>query len=213
MKKLLILLLLPLFSFSQLTLETMSNINDAQNFKRTMIENGFSVREDGTGVENEIEYEKLGIADIPQILAYYLPRENEDDILIDDKMMFIYTSDYKGENETYQAIYDKVKNECEFVDVREYNSNDVAFYMCPYENPSKELLAVQAYLEKELPDSPDVNILNYEVGFNKSESLHIIHFPAPNKSNSSVILLIKRVIDMKKSGELDELVKELDSIN
>ena len=32
-------------------------------------------------------------------------------------------------------------------------------------------------------------------------------------SDNSAMTIMKRIIDMKKSGELDELVKELDSVN
>mgnify|MGYP001163639524 CR=1 FL=1 len=214
MKKLILLLFIPLVSFGQLTLETMSHINDSQSFKRAMIENGFSVREDGTGVENEIEYEKLGIGDIPEILAYYLPKGEDADEFADDKMMFVYTSDYKGENETYKAIFDKVKNECQFSDVGEGVGGDIAYYMCEYEKPPKELLELQAYFEKELPDMPNINILQYMVGFNKNKSLHLIHFPTPKKTDNSAMTIMKRIIDMKKSGELDALEKiDLDSID
>ena len=214
MKKLLILLLfIPLVSFGQLTLETMSHIDDVQSFKRAMIENGFSVREDESGDENSIEYEKLGIGEIPDIIAYYRLK-NEDEEFSDDKMMFVYTSDYKGENETYKAIFDKVKNECQFSNVGEGVGGDIAYYSCEYEKPPKELLELQEYFEKELPDMPNVNVLQYTVGFNKNKSLHLIHFPYPKKTDNSVIYLMKRIIDMQKSGELDALEEiDLDSIN
>ena len=204
MKKLLLLLFIPLFSFSQLTLETMSNIDNGQSFKRAMIENGFQIREDGTGDENSIEYKKMGVGEIPEIIAYYMTKD-EDDVFTDEKMMFIYLSDYNGENEIHKAIYDQVKSECEFVDVRDYNSTDVAFYKCQYKKPSKELLELQAYLEKELPDSPNIDVVWYEVGFNKSESFHLIHFPTTNKANSTTMTLLKTVIEKKKLEKLDSI--------
>ena len=213
MKKLILLLFIPLVSFGQLTLETMSHIDDVQSFKRAMIENGFSVRGDGSGDENSIEYEKLGIGEIPEIIAYYMLK-NEDEEFSDDKMMFVYSSDYKGENETYKAIYDKVKNECQFNIISEGVGGDIAYYMCEYEKPPKELLELQAYFEKELPDMPNINILQYMVGFNKNKSLHLIHFPTPKKTDNSAMTIMKRIIDMKKSGELDALEKiDLDSID
>ena len=212
MKKLLLLLLIPLFSFSQLTLETMSSINDAQSFKRTMIENGFSVREDGSGVSDSVEYQKL-VGGRIEMIAYYMMKTDEDNILFDERMMVAWIEDYKGENESYQAIYTKVKNDCEFVDVRDGVGGDIAYYKCPYENPSKELLELQELFEKEIPESPNINILNFEVGFNKSDSLFLIHFPVTDKANSGAVQMIKKFIESRNSGELDELMKELDSVN
>ena len=204
MKKLILLLFIPIVSFGQLTLETMSHINDSQSFKRAMIENGFQIREDGTGDENSIEYKKMGVGELPEIIGYYMMRD-EDEPLFDEKMMFIYTSDYKGESESHKAIYDKVKSECEFVEVREHHSSDVAFYKCQYVKPPKELLELQAYLKKELPDSPNIDVVWYEVGFNKSESLHLIHFPTTNKANSPTMNLLKSVIEERKLEKLDSI--------
>ena len=215
MKKLILLLFIPLVSFSQLTLETMSNINDAQSFKRAMIENGFSVGE-VTGGENSvgkhIKYEKMGGGEIPEIIAHYTMYD-EDEPLFDEKMMFIYTSDYRGESVSHRVIYDQVKSECEFLEVREHQSLDVAFYKCQYVNPPKELLDLQAYLKKELPDSPNIDVVWYEVGFNKSESLHLIHFPITNKANSTTWRMLKTVLEKQKLEKLDALVEDLDSIN
>ena len=136
MKKLLFLLVfIPLVSFGQLTLETMSHINDVQGFKRTMIENGFSKDDDGAGNERSIIYSKFSRNDLPDIRAYYTPRENEEDIISDEVMMFVYMPDYKGENETYKAIYDQVKDECEFVELREGVGGDIAYYNCEYKKP------------------------------------------------------------------------------
>ena len=192
-------LFIPLVSFGQLTLETMSNINDSQSFKRVMIENGFE-DVDG-GKEKTLRYQKMGFGEAPEIVGVYQTKD-EDDIFFDERMMFLYLEDYKGENGSHQAIYDKVKDECEFVEVREYASQDVAFYKCQYVKPSKELLELQASLKKVL-DNPNINILDYEVGFNKREMFHLIHFPVTDKLNSTYVNVLKKLIEKQQSEKLE----------
>ena len=202
MKKLLLfLLLLPLFLFSQLTLETISNINDAQSFKRTMIENGFERFE---VTENDIGYVKKGVGELSSTYGFYVTNDGGSDVLTDDNMSFFYNDDENGENKSYNLIYDQVKSECEFVEVSDFASYEVAWYKCIYVKPSIELLELQAYFKKELPNS-SINVLSYRIGFNKLESVNYIHMLSVNKANSSTVNMLKRVIDMEKSKKLDSI--------
>jgi hypothetical protein len=222
MKKLILLLFIPLVSFGQLTLETMSHINDVQSFKRTMIENGFSM--DESSDEAMITYNKNGVGTTPEIVAHYKPRENEEDMMTDELMLFIYTPDYKGENETYEAIYDEVKEECEFVELRESVGGDVAYYNCVYKNPTEEMLEIkriaQAGAESEafVSNPAALEFISYQVGFNKSGTLFLLHFPAANKSHPTTLNFIsefmKKMIEARDSGLIDSLREQYkDSID
>ena len=119
-------------------------------------------------------------------------------------MSFFYNDDDNGENKSYNLIYDQVKSECEFVEVSDFASYEVAWYKCIYVKPSIELLELQAYFKKELPNS-SINVLSYRIGFNKLESVNYIHMLSVNKANSSTVNMLKRVIDMEKSKKLDSI--------
>ena len=216
MKKLILLLFIPLVSFGQLTLETMSHINDSQSFKRTMIENGFSMDEESN--ETSIIYSKFSRGDLPDIKAYYNPRENEDDLLNDEVMMFVYTPDYKGENETYKAIYDQVKDECEFVELREGVGGDIAYYNCVYKNPTKQMLELKRIVKDGTESQAALEFISFQVGFNKTETLRLLHFPAANKSHPTTLEFIsdfmKKMIEARDSGLIDSLREQYkDSID
>ena len=200
MKKLLLLLLLiPLMSFGQITLEDIFSIKDVQTFQRVMIENGFTEAEE---TEDEsvrrvtIQYNKQAG---DRILMSAIYRIKDTTKMFDVEMVgFLYPEDVFGRNESYNKVYDVVKSDCEFYEVREYFGNNVAFYSCPNENPTAELLELDEYLKKELPEMT-ASILDYEIGFVRSESLYIIHFPITDKTNSKAIELVKSLISLKDS--------------
>ena len=200
MKKLLLLLFfIPLMSFGQITLEDIFSIKDVQTFQRVMIENGFTEAEE---TENDsvrrvtIQYNKQA-GDRLLMSAIYRTKDTTN--IFDAEMVgFLYPEDIFGENDSYNKVFDVVKSDCEFYEVREYIGNDVAFYSCPNENPTAELLELDEYLKKELPEMTE-SILDYEIGFVRSESLYIIHFPITDKTNSKSIELIKSLISLKDS--------------
>ena len=196
----------------------MSHINDVQSFKRAMIENGFSKDDDDSGNDRSIIYSKFTTGDIPDIRAYYTPRENEEDFLNDEPMMFIYLPDYKGENETYKAIYDQVKDECEFVEIRDGVGGDIAYYDCEYKKPSKEMIELNEEFEKIKVTESASDFLSFQVGFNKTETLRLLHFPAANKSHPNTLNFLtdfmKKMAEAKDSGIIDNLREQYkDSIN
>jgi len=200
MKKLILLLLfIPLMSIGQITLEDIFSIKEVQTFQRVMIENGFTEAEE---TENDsvrrvtIRYDKQAG---DKILMSAIYRTKDTTKMFDAEMVgFLYPEDMFGENESYNKVFDVVKSDCEFYEIREYFGNDVAFYSCPNENPSAELLQLDKYLKKELPEMT-ASILDYEIGFVRSESVYIIHFPITDKTNSKAIELLKSIISLKDS--------------
>ena len=206
MKKLILLLFIPLVSFGQLTLETMSRINDTQSFKRTMIENGFSLKERSEG---NIKYEKNVYGEVAEITAYYRYEKGDEDIRKAEAMMFVFNSYREGVNRAYQAIYEKVKDECEFLEIGEGIGGDIAYYNCPYKNPTKEMLELKELFKKEkLSGSsefePFLDLLNFKIGFNNLDMFSLIHFPEANKSHPDWLKLY--VLYMKNNSfKTDEL--------
>ena len=166
-----------------------------------MIENGFERFE---VTENDIGYVKKGVGELSSTYGFYVTNDGGSDVLTDDNMSFFYNDDENGENKSYNLIYDQVKSECEFVEVSDFASYEVAWYKCIYVKPSIELLELQAYFKKELPNS-SINVLSYRIGFNKLESVNYIHMLSVNKANSSTVNMLKRVIDMEKSKKLDSI--------
>ena len=106
MKKLLVLLLLPLFSFSQ-TYDDIMSIDSKEQFVRVMIENGFEMIELR---ERELAYALEPDSDLESgAFANYLISDNGIGIL------FQYT--IKNNRSQYDKIYKDVKSKCEYYNI------------------------------------------------------------------------------------------------
>jgi hypothetical protein len=111
MKKLIILLLFPLVSFSQITFNELMSISDEKMFKKVMIENSW--RNKNNNYEEKLERENNG-------RLYYRWYE-ESSIVIDGwyyfgeerfGFLFLYP-----QIKTFNSIWDIVKKRCVFFDV------------------------------------------------------------------------------------------------
>tara|TARA_R100001440_G_C2522644_1_gene119053 strand:+ start:2243 stop:2704 length:462 start_codon:yes stop_codon:yes gene_type:complete len=128
MKKLLILLLLPLFSFSQTYKDVMS-IKDVDTFKKVAIENNYEFTDEGE--EGLVTYGYNIVKDSingnkSSKWAFYQP---EDDmfVLTFSKSSFFGTSD----DTQYDKIYESVKDKCSYYKIINNEGTDFVTYSCP----------------------------------------------------------------------------------
>ena len=127
MKKLILLLFIPLFSFSQ-TYEEVISINNLDFFRKVMIENDYkrhygsedkgTIYRYGKGLEKD----SLSSEFVAYRWGYYNTKTNVWEIKIHDRTILW---------DTYEKIYDKVKENCEFYDVLTRNDSvEVVTYFC-----------------------------------------------------------------------------------
>ena len=138
MKKLLILLLLPLFSFSQ-TFDDLMGIDSEETFVKTMIEIGFEridTEEDVTTYAYNPTYED-GQETKSSLWVYHTPIEQGGVIFLQ-----IMTKDFFGSesNSEYTKIFDIAKEKCEYAELvpNEFVEGDqMVMYACEMDsNPS-----------------------------------------------------------------------------
>ena len=120
MKKLILLLLfIPLVSFGQVTFNELMSINSIDQFKRVMIENNYDFFEDYSS-----------------ILTYRMnPEENNQGLVFSDVDAKFHT-DYNvfhfwfsaSGDDTYQHIYNAVKEKCKFYKIRTLTYDDIGFH-------------------------------------------------------------------------------------
>jgi len=198
MKKLLLLLLfIPFASFSQITLQDILSIEGEQSFKRTMIENGFQEETGKEYADKIISYNKK--AGKILIMASSFRRS---DSLSAEGVTFLFPENIFGENDTYDSIFDVVKDECTFFEIKKYLGNDMAFYLCPDKTPDPKFVELDKIIKKEFPDISilkDVNLTDLEIGFIRNNSLFIIHFPLYDKSKAAK--MIEQFIELKKQAD------------
>tara|TARA_B100000475_G_scaffold199169_1_gene180991 strand:+ start:597 stop:1172 length:576 start_codon:yes stop_codon:yes gene_type:complete len=115
MKKLLILLLLPLFSFSQ-TFDELMTINSGDTFKRVAIENDYELDSEREG---NIYYWVLD-GSKSQMEAIYFKEEN--------KVLFrFHKEEVLGHKTQFKEITKNIKSKCQYDRI----TGDVAYYKCP----------------------------------------------------------------------------------
>ena len=127
MKKLIILLLLPLFSFSQTYKEVMS-IKSLDTFKRVAIENNFEYsdsEDDWVTYGYNIQKDSID-GDRSSRWMLYLPNE-ERFILSFSKSSFFGATD----ETPYDKIYAVVKDKCTYFKILNYKGDDYVCYSCP----------------------------------------------------------------------------------
>ena len=138
MKKLLILLLLPLFSFSQ-TYDELVSINSLDTWKKVVIENAYESVDWGLDEEDEdwvtygfgVVRDSTNVATNVKIITAYntkdnrfsfqMPMKYEDffGAMVDTKMA-----------ETYNSITKEIKANCEYSEIINYKENDFVVYSC-----------------------------------------------------------------------------------
>ena len=112
MKKLIILLLIPLFSFSQ-SYDDIMSIDSKEQFVRVMIENGFEmIKSNDTELVYALDPNSDGTS---SSFANYLIGDNGDSV------MFQYTTtDFFGNNNKgnqYDKVYKVAKSKCEYNEI------------------------------------------------------------------------------------------------
>ena len=184
MKKHLSLLLLPVFCFSQITLDKIFSIQTETDFQRIMIENGFSSnpnKEELWSIDfiYKPTYNYLDELVDYEIMSAFFPANQED--FSNATVVLLFSEDYKNENLTYESLYDKVKNECKFFEIR---GGELAVYRCPDKNPSPELLDLNnrfTEIRKILGTEPangfkGFDLTDKEIGFERSKGNFLIRY-------------------------------------
>tara|TARA_B100001250_G_C19492150_1_gene653586 strand:+ start:190 stop:684 length:495 start_codon:yes stop_codon:yes gene_type:complete len=108
--------------------------------------------------------------------------------------LFMFPEDFIGKNDNYDNIFDTVKKDCEFKEVREFGGNEVAFYNCPETNNSLELIELEK-LYKKMVDKP-LTKLDSEIGFVKNGSLFIIYYPINDLYTRTYVQMIKGILEL-----------------
>tara|TARA_B110000459_G_C16319792_1_gene363065 strand:- start:3 stop:626 length:624 start_codon:yes stop_codon:yes gene_type:complete len=194
--RLLFILLFPLFTFSQITLQEILAIDSENTFKRTMIENGFELTKADNSV---VTYDKSISTPSSMISANF----RRGDSLSTESMYFIFTEDVFEKNDIWDSIYDLVKKDCEFNELRKYsseredpNANDVAMYKCPDIDPDPRLVALQERIKKEVSVSDKtMNLTDLEIGFVKWRGYYLIERPLPEVNPDQMVGLANMLLE------------------
>ena len=111
MKKLLLLLLIPTLSYSQITFKNIMSINSENTFKRVMIENGYELlSKDNKNLIYDLPSLSLGGFDLKT-------------------SVFVFTF-FRDGRKFYDSIVDDIKESCTFLGLREYDDFDFVCYSC-----------------------------------------------------------------------------------
>ena len=133
MKKLLILLLLPLFSFSQTYKDVMS-IKSLDAFKRVAIENNFEYStesEEDLRVTYGYKIQKDSIdGDTASKWMNYYPNEEMFSLLFSKRSSDAILFGFSDET-PYDKIYAVVKDKCTYFKILNYYGDDYVCYSCP----------------------------------------------------------------------------------
>jgi|TARA_B100002051_G_scaffold102930_1_gene98442 hypothetical protein len=136
MKKLILLLFIPLVSFSQ-TFDDLMGIDSKEKFIRTMVEIGFERMSAEEGLITyaysptyEDESEPLS-----SLWVYHFEQEDEGGVVY----LQIQTKDFFGseENSEYNKIFDVVKEKCEYAELIEnpfVEGDEMVSYGCEWED-------------------------------------------------------------------------------
>ena len=183
MRYLILLLFTPILCFSQITLQEILAIDSETTFKRTMIENGFSIKEMDEEFKNKLGYKKE-LTDTEIHTRFKSP-----DTLYDGGALFLFTSDFYKKNDIHDEIYDLVKKECEFFEIREDTTGKpFAYYKCPDIDPDPKLIEIIDLMHKNLKDTDkSISLTDIEIGFSKSDSIYIINLPISNFNSEKKI--------------------------
>jgi len=185
MKYLILLLFTPILCFSQITLQEILAIDSETTFKRTMIENGFSKEESDIKNLKRISYRKDLTANVTNMYASF----RASDSIFNGGAIFMFIPDSFQKNVTYDRIYDLVKKECGFSEIRDDVGNgDFAYYKCPDIDPDPKLIEIIDLMHKNLKDTDkSISLTDIEIGFSKSDSIYIINLPISNFNSEKKI--------------------------
>ena len=137
MKRLLLILLIPTLSYSQITFEEIMYINSEKTFKRVMIENGFEYED-----TDDDQFVWYGLNIVRDSLegskssfwgSYF--KENEE-FMFQIGVRSSLGEDFFGrqietEDNVYNELTEKIKKNCKYYDVLNENGDDYVCYSCP----------------------------------------------------------------------------------
>ena len=204
MKKLLLLLaFIPLISFSQITLQEILSIDSENTFIRTMIENGFEEETNPENADVMVTYVKESLN---QIISASFRRS---DSKSDAGVMVIFTPDVYEKNDIYDGIYDLVKRDCQFKEIREHLGRNIAMYTCPDPNPDPRLIELNIQMKEKAKNNTSFNLTDLEIGFHKQNGLYVIDMPINMLDDDEMVKLVTMLLEV----DFDELKESLkDSI-
>ena len=136
MKKLLLLLIIPTLSYSQITFEDIMSINSEKTFKRVMIENGFEYED--TDDNQNVWYGLNIVKDSEKgsqssFWGSYYKRNGEFEFQISLRSSFgldFFGKQIESEDNVYNDIMEKIKKNCKYYDVLNENGSDYVCYSC-----------------------------------------------------------------------------------
>ena len=137
MKRLLLLLIIPTISYSQITYEDIMSINSEKTFKRVMIENSFEYED--TDNKQYVWYGMNIVKDSVKgsqssFWGSYYKRNGEFEFQISLRSSFgldFFGKQIESEDNIYNDIMEKIKKNCKYYDVLNENGNDYVCYSCP----------------------------------------------------------------------------------
>ena len=132
MKKLLLLLIIPTISYSQITFNDVMSINSLNTFKRVVIENGFEFDND---LEDIIWYgidiKKDSVdGNTSSLWGGYYKGNGEFKFQFVVKDLSWLGDDYDTSKHPYNLITEKIKKNCKFYDIIKHNGYDYSCYSC-----------------------------------------------------------------------------------
>lgn len=227
MKKLLSLLLFPVICFPQITIDNIFSIETETDFQRIMIENGFSSNPNKEELQNiDFIYKPIynysdELVDY-EIMSAFFPANEEE--FSSASVVLLFSEDYKNENLTYESLYDRVKNECKFFEIR---GGELAVYRCPDKNPSPELLELNnriTEIRKILGTEPangykGFNLTDKEIGFERSKGNFFIRYSITTSADieAAMMALFYQLAEGMSAEELQQAyefgLKISDSLN
>jgi len=204
MKKLLFLLFfIPLVSFGQITLKEILSIDSENTFIRTMIENGFEEKTTPANADVMVTYVKERLN---QIISASFRRS---DSISDAGVMIIFSPDALEKNDVYDDIYNLVKRDCEFKEIREHLGKNIAMYSCPDPNPDPRLIELNIQMKEKAKNNTSFNLTDLEIGFHKQNGLYVIDMPINMLDDDEMVKLVTMLLEV----DFDELKESLkDSI-
>ena len=202
MKKLLLLVFfLPLVSFGQITLQEILSIDSENTFIRTMIENGFEDETAPERADKQVTYRKDML---DQFITASFKRS---DSINDAGLMVIFTSDMYEKNDIYDGIYNLVKKDCQFKEIRERLGSNIAMYTCPDPNPDPRLVELNTQLMKKAKNNTSYNLTDLEIGFHKSNGLYIIDRRINTIADDTMVEVLTMMLELN-FDELKESLKD-----
>ena len=210
MKKLILLLLfIPLMSFGQITLQEILAIDSENTFKRTMIENGFEFSE---ADESVVTYHKK-FAYQQMISANF---RRGDSLSTDESIYFIFTADSDEKNDIWDGIYDLVKKDCRFNELRKYSSEvndpdaqDVAMYKCPDIDTDPRLVALQKRIKEEVTaGDKSIDLTELEIGFLAKGGYYLIERPLAGLNTDQMVEFTSVLLEYALEKQAKDSIQE-----